>query len=186
MGLFSFLRDVGAKLSGHGGAYSAPTPEALENELKRLGLPTDGLSMRVEGDTVHLSGQVPDAETREKIVLAVGNVEGVGKVSDDGMQGGEPTGSLAGAVGSMSRLPAGAAGTSPPRGAVHAASPQPVEQGPGGSMFYTVQKGDTLSAIAKKHYGEANAYMAIFEANRPMLDHPDRIYPGQVLRIPAR
>ena len=47
MGLFNFLRDVGAKLTGHGGAYSAPTPEALENELKRLGLPTDGLSMRV-------------------------------------------------------------------------------------------------------------------------------------------
>jgi nucleoid-associated protein YgaU len=60
------------------------------------------------------------------------------------------------------------------------------QQGPGGSVFYTVQKGDTLSAIAKRHYGEANAYMAIFEANRPMLDHPDRIYPGQVLRIPPR
>ena len=111
MGLFNFLRDVGAKLSGHDGAYSAPTPEALEAELKRLGLPADGLSMQVEGDTVHLSGQVRDAETREKIVLAVGNVEGVGKVDDGGLQGGETTGSLAGAVASMSRLPAGAAGT---------------------------------------------------------------------------
>lgn len=186
MGLFSFLRDVGAKLSGHGGAYSAPTPEALSNELKRLGLPADGVSMRVEGDTVHLSGQVPDAETREKIVLAVGNVEGVGKVDDGGLQGGEQAGSLAGAIGGMANLPAGAAGTSSAGGAVHAASPQPVEQGPGGSMFYTVQKGDTLSAIAKKHYGDANAYNGIFEANRPMLEHPDRIYPGQVLRIPPR
>ena len=53
-------------------------------------------------------------------------------------------------------------------------------------MFYTVQKGDTLSAIAKRHYGDANAYGGIFEANRPMLEHPDRIYPGQVLRIPPR
>ena len=52
--------------------------------------------------------------------------------------------------------------------------------------FYTVRKGDTLSAIAKRHYGDANAYNSIFEANRPMLDHPDRIYPGQVLRIPPR
>ncbi len=187
MGLFNFLRDVGAKLSGHGGAYSAPTPEALEAELKRLGLPADGLSMQVEGDTVHLSGQVHDAETREKIVLAVGNVEGVGKVDDGGLQGGEASaGSLAGAIGAMAQLPAGSASTQAAGGAVHAASPQPVEQGPGGSMFYTVQRGDTLSAIAKKHYGEANAYMAIFEANRPMLDHPDRIYPGQVLRIPPR
>jgi len=186
MGLFNFLRDVGAKLSGHGGAYSAPTPEALQNELKRLGLPADGVSMRVEGDTVHLSGTVPDAETREKIVLAVGNVEGVGKVDDDGLQGGQPTGSLAGALSSMSRLPAGSASTQAAGGTVHAASPQPVEQGPGGSAFYTVQKGDTLSAIAKRHYGDANAYGSIFEANRPMLDHPDRIYPGQVLRIPPR
>lgn len=186
MGLFSFLRDVGAKLSGHGGAYSVPTPEALSNELKRLGLPADNVSMKVEGDTVHLSGRVPDAEMREKIVLAVGNVEGVGKVDDSGLQGGEQTGSLAGAVGGMANLPAGAASTSSASGAVHAASPQPVEQGPGGSMFYTVQKGDTLSAIAKKHYGDANAYNSIFEANRPMLEHPDRIYPGQVLRIPPR
>jgi nucleoid-associated protein YgaU len=186
MGLFNFLRDVGAKLTGHGGAYSAPTPEALEAELKRLGLPADGLQMTVEGDTVHLAGQVRDAETREKIVLAVGNVEGVGKVDDGGLQGGEPTGSLAGAIGGMSRLPAGAAGTSAAGGAVHAAAPQPVEQGPGGSVFYTVQKGDTLSAIAKRQYGDANAYNGIFEANRPMLDHPDRIYPGQVLRIPPR
>ncbi|MBY0336319.1 MAG: peptidoglycan-binding protein LysM [Acetobacteraceae bacterium] len=54
------------------------------------------------------------------------------------------------------------------------------------STFYTVQTGDTLSAIAKRHYGNANAYPAIFEANRPMLEHPDRIYPGQVLRIPAQ
>ena len=84
------------------------------------------------------------------------------------------------------KLPAGAVGTGAAAGAVHAASAQPVEQGPGGSMFYTVQKGDTLSAISKRHYGDANAYNSIFEANRPMLDHPDRIYPGQVLRIPPR
>jgi nucleoid-associated protein YgaU len=187
MGLFNFLRDVGAKLTGHGGAYSAPTPEALENELKRLGLPAEGVQMKVEGDTVHLSGQVRDAEAREKIVLAVGNVEGVGKVDDGGLQGGEASaGTLAGAIGGMARVPAGAAGMGAAGGAVHAAAPQPVAQGPGGSMFYTVQKGDTLSAIAKRHYGEANAYMAIFEANRPMLDHPDRIYPGQVLRVPPR
>src|SRR5512144_2903875 len=50
------------------------------------------------------------------------------------------------------------------------------------ATFYTVQKGDTLSAIAKKHYGDANKYTAIFEANKPMLTHPDKIYPGQVLR----
>jgi nucleoid-associated protein YgaU len=53
------------------------------------------------------------------------------------------------------------------------------------SKWHTVVKGDTLSAIAKTHYGNANSYMKIFEANKPMLSHPDKIYPGQLLRIPA-
>ena len=45
--------------------------------------------------------------------------------------------------------------------------------------------GDTLSKIAKQVYGDANAYMKIFEANKPMLSDPNKIYPGQSLRIPA-
>ena len=53
------------------------------------------------------------------------------------------------------------------------------------SNMYTVVSGDTLSAIAKKEYGDANKYMKIFEANQPMLSDPNKIYPGQVLRIPA-
>lgn len=52
------------------------------------------------------------------------------------------------------------------------------------AQFYTVVKGDTLSRIAKQFYGSAQKYNRIFEANRPLLQHPDRIYPGQVLRIP--
>jgi len=51
-------------------------------------------------------------------------------------------------------------------------------------VFHTVERGDTLSAIARKHLGSANKYPAIFEANKPMLKHPDKTYPGQVLRIP--
>jgi nucleoid-associated protein YgaU len=53
------------------------------------------------------------------------------------------------------------------------------------SVFYTVVKGDTLSKIAKAQYGDPMKYPMIFEANRPMLEDPDKIYPGQVLRIPA-
>ncbi|MBD9677494.1 peptidoglycan-binding protein LysM [Pseudomonas sp. PDM18] len=52
------------------------------------------------------------------------------------------------------------------------------------ARFVTVKKGDTLSAIAKAEYGNANLYNKIFEANKPLLSHPDKIYPGQVLRIP--
>ena len=53
------------------------------------------------------------------------------------------------------------------------------------SKFRAVKSGDTLSKIAKEEYGDANAYMKIFEANKPMLSDPDKIYPGQMLRIPA-
>ena len=53
-----------------------------------------------------------------------------------------------------------------------------------GDREYTVQKGDTLSHIAKAHYGRAHDWSRIFEANRDQLDDPDRIQPGQVLRIP--
>ncbi|KAF1054875.1 MAG: putative protein YgaU [Stenotrophomonas maltophilia] len=52
------------------------------------------------------------------------------------------------------------------------------------ARFVTVKKGDTLSAIAKAEYGNANDYQKIFKANQPLLSHPDKIYPGQVLRIP--
>jgi nucleoid-associated protein YgaU len=52
------------------------------------------------------------------------------------------------------------------------------------SQYYTVVRGDNLSKIAKQYYGDANKYPAIFEANKPMLTHPDKIYPGQLLRIP--
>lgn len=59
-----------------------------------------------------------------------------------------------------------------------------VPPGEGKSNFYTVKKGDNLSKIAKEYYHDANKAKKIFEANKPLLSHPDRIYPGQVLRIP--
>ncbi|AIZ34615.1 peptidoglycan-binding protein LysM [Pseudomonas parafulva] len=52
------------------------------------------------------------------------------------------------------------------------------------ARFVTVEKGDTLSAISKRVYGDGNKYQKIFEANKPMLSDPNKIYPGQVLRIP--
>ncbi|MFL9845839.1 peptidoglycan-binding protein LysM [Flavobacterium rhizosphaerae] len=52
------------------------------------------------------------------------------------------------------------------------------------SDFYTVVSGDSLSKIAGKFYGDVQKYPVIFEANKPMLTDPNKIYPGQVLRIP--
>ena len=60
-----------------------------------------------------------------------------------------------------------------------------VDQSAPEAKFYTVVSGDTLSKIAKANYGDANKYMMIFEANKPMLSDPNKIYPGQVLRIPS-
>ena len=54
------------------------------------------------------------------------------------------------------------------------------------STYREVKSGDTLSKIAKEAYGDANAFMKIFEANKPMLSNPDKIYPGQKLRIPPK
>lgn len=55
----------------------------------------------------------------------------------------------------------------------------------GGEQTYTVEKGDTLSHIAKQFYGKSSKWNAIFEANRDQLDDPDKIQPGQILKIPA-
>ncbi len=55
-----------------------------------------------------------------------------------------------------------------------------------GEQQYTVQKGDNLSKIAKNMLGDANAWKRIFEANRDVLDDPDKIFPGQTLKIPPR
>jgi nucleoid-associated protein YgaU len=59
-----------------------------------------------------------------------------------------------------------------------------VDQSQPEAQFYTVKSGDNLSKISKQYYSDPNKYMKIFEANKPMLSHPDKIYPGQVLRIP--
>lgn len=140
MGLWNFVKNAGKSLVGS--AEAAPAPADLTKEIEGLGLDATGLDITVDGDTVKVSGDAVSQEMKEKIILAVGNVEGVAAVDDE----------------------VTADGTN--------------------SVTHTVEKGDTLSAIAKKTLGSANKYHAIFEANKPMLSHPDKIYPGQVLRIP--
>ncbi len=76
-----------------------------------------------------------------------------------------------------------AAGNTPGVGEVEAHID--IEDEPDQTVFYTVKSGDTLSKIAKEHYGDAMKYPVIFEANTPMLSDPDKIYPGQTLRIPS-
>jgi nucleoid-associated protein YgaU len=170
MGLFEFVKDAGERLFGKDEEPQQDGNEAMEAALRRriarAGLKAEGLEIAFNDGVVSVRGEAPDHEMREKIVLAVGNSRGVARVDD------------------LLKVSA----TAPPQmaeAAVAAASvseDQPAEAIE--SVMYTVQRGDTLSAIAKEHYGNAGKYMVIFEANKPLLEDPDRIYPGQVLRIP--
>ena len=70
-------------------------------------------------------------------------------------------------------------------GVSHVNDMMSVDQSQPEATYYTVVAGDNLSKISKANYGDPNKYMKIFDANKPMLSNPDRIYPGQVLRIPT-
>jgi nucleoid-associated protein YgaU len=63
-------------------------------------------------------------------------------------------------------------------------APAPAQTTSAGASTYTVVSGDSLSKIAKHHYGDANKWHAIYEANRDKIKNPDLIHPGQVLTIP--
>ena len=145
MSVFSFLKNVGAKIMGSSDTTAA-TPDELKKELAKHNLDADGIEVNVDGDKVTVTGPAASTEQAEKIVLALGNTMGVSAVENN----------------------------------LDVAQPSTE------ARMYTVKSGDTLWKIAEKMYGKGNGakYNAIFEANTPMLSHPDKIYPGQVLRIP--
>jgi nucleoid-associated protein YgaU len=62
--------------------------------------------------------------------------------------------------------------------------PEPTADPPA-ETTYTVKAGDSLSAIAKREYGDAGEWRRIYDANRDQIDNPDLIHPGQELKIPA-
>lgn len=166
MGIFDFVKKVGNKL-GIGDEETPPTAEALKKELDSNKLGTDNVEVGVSGDKVVLKGVVADQSAFEKAIIAVGNTLGVSKVEATELKVAPEPGV---------KLDSGIDITELIKKAIPAANPK----------FYTVKKGDNLSKIAEASYGKGGAkkYKLIFEANKPMLKHPDKIYPGQVLRIP--
>lgn len=189
MGLFDFVSSAGAKLFGGKKPSELPNLSALiRDHVKKIGLPDKHIHYWLEKEVMVVSGWVNDKATKEKVILAVGNVEGVDKVEDRLVVGSPPN------FAPPAAAPAATAPkTAPP--VVTAEAPIPFDRLPTReeaakhawtSKTHVVQKGDTLSKIAKAVYGDANKYMAIFEANQPMLSHPDKIYPGQTLRIPPQ
>lgn len=166
MGMFDFVKNVGKKLGF--GDDEPPSADALKKELDSHKLGTDKVQVTVQGDKAVLSGVVKDQSIFEKAVVAVGNTLGISKVEAGELKIVAPESALK--LDQTVDMTAIVAAATPAK--------EPV--------FYTVKKGDNLSKIAERHYGKGKAskYTVIFEANKPMLTHPDKIYPGQVLRIP--
>ena len=165
MGIIDFLSDAGTKLFGKDVDLSAPT-KSLSDHIRENGMDPSSLHFAFANTSVTVSGTMPSQEEKEKVVLVIGNVHGIASVNDQ---------IVVAAVGNEPET----ANTTEVEASIPAASPTDW-----GSRTYTVVSGDTLSAIAKSMYGNANKYHQIFEANKPMLSSPDKIYPGQVLRIP--
>ncbi|MDX1684022.1 MAG: peptidoglycan-binding protein LysM [Saprospiraceae bacterium] len=157
MGLFSFVKNVGASVFNKEKESKAtrpagPGPEDIarfrEGQLKNaalsLGIPIAHFAISLQDDKVTAFGEVEKQDQKEKIILALGNVEGICEVDDR----------------------------------ISVSNPEPE------AKFYEVKSGDTLSKISKEFYGDPMKYNKIFEANQPLLSDPDKIYPGQKLRIP--
>jgi nucleoid-associated protein YgaU len=184
MGMFDFIKDAGEKIFKPG---ELRREAAIKEHLGSNGGDYSGVHVEVDGGTVTLAGHVGSTAAREKAVLIAGNVDGVDKVDD---RLAVDTGSVTPTAASVARpdfsnVSGGATSTEAPAAAGPAPDgTAPIEGGGWKSKTYTVEKGDSLSGIAKTFYGNANKYHQIFEANKPMLKDPDRIYPGQVLRIP--
>ena len=135
MGLFDFVKEMGEKLDAH---------MDLVKKIDESGIEVQDLKAEFNDGTAKISGVVNSLADKEKVVVILGNIEGVDKV-DESLE---------------------------------------VLTKEKESKFYTVKSGDSLSKIAKEFYGNAMKYTVIFEANKPMLKDPNKIYPGQVLRIP--
>lgn len=155
MGLLDFLKDAGEDLFG--GKKESAADKIRERIEKDLGDNVQNLGVLFNDGRVELQGTAKSQAAKEKAALIAGNVKGVTHVSDDGLR-----------VAGQPATPAATGAT--------AAAPE--------TTFYTIEKGDTLSGIAKRFYGDPNKYHALFDANREVIKDPDKIYPGQRIRVP--
>ena len=165
MGMFSFIKEAGEKLFGRGEAQAAqaavaaaPTPENIQALSKAAGdaIATYIGTMNLDVQALEIAFDAP-----------TGTVTVSGVAPDQATK--EKVLLCCGNVASVQSV----------NDMMTVSSPEPESQ------MYVVVSGDNLSKVSKQFYGTPNKYTQIFEANKPMLTHPDKIYPGQVLRIPA-
>ena len=157
MGLLSFIKDAGEKLFGRGEAQAAGADPAAANNAAARAIENYIASMKLGAEGLQVDFDAASATV---------TVSGTAPDQQTREKIVLCCGNVAGVGKVIDNL--------------SVSNPAPEAQ------YYTVVRGDTLSKIAKQYYGNANEYMPIFEANKPMLTHPDKIYPGQVLRIPPK
>lgn len=161
MGLFSFIKNAGEKLFGIEEAQAAET----ESNQDKVAAANAAAANAIAGYVAKMNLSAEDLNITFDGASGTVTVAGTAATQEDKEKILLCCGNVAGVESVEDQLE--------------------VAEGAVEPVFHTVERGDTLSAIAKKQYGNANAYMKIFEANKPMLSDPDKIYPGQVLRIPA-
>jgi len=155
MGVFDFVKDAGEKILGMVGMGSDEEKEReTATALKRL---VSNMGLEIQN-------------------LDVSYSDGVAQISGTAVSQAEREKAVL--------LMGNTAGVSRVDDQLRVLPPKPEAPPEPPAVFYTVKRGDSLSKIAKEHYGNAMKYPVIFEANKPMLKDPDKIYPGQVLRIP--
>lgn len=151
---------------------TAEAVKSLRGTIKGL----KSLDAAVEGKTVTLTGEADSIEAKGKAMAEFNKMveteNTLNKIR------------VAAAPAAAAPPPAAAAVVTGGTPAASAAPTAPAPPAATEAKVHVVEKGDTLGAIAKKYYGKASAYPKIFEANRDVLDDPDRIKPGQRLRIP--
>jgi LysM repeat protein len=169
MGLFSFLKNAGTSLFGGHKDEAKTTPAAPAAPSAMDQLENAQMAMRLTNHVVALGLKV------ENLSIVVDDdkatITGIAASQSEKEKVILAVGNVAGIASVDDWMTVAAP-------AEETVAPEPE------AVFYTVVKGDNLSKIAKAHYGNPNKYPVIFEANKPMLKDPDKIYPGQVLRIP--
>ena len=159
-GLVDFAKDMGASLF-------TSDAEASMNILLHIEKNNPGvgpINAEFDDGVVTLRGRAKSAAAKEKAILMAGNVKGVEKVIADELDAPAPP---------------------PPAPAVEPASvPEMAEIPPAEAQYYVIESGDTLGGIAKTFLGSAGRYPEIFEADREVIQDPNKIYPGQKIRIP--
>jgi len=163
MGMFSFIREAGEKLFGGSSAHAAPAVAAGPTP-EQQNASNQAAAFAIADYIRKMELQVRDLDVVYDGITEAVTVTGTAKDQSTRERVVLCCGNVAHVASVNDQM------------TVDAPEPE--------ARMYTVVKGDNLSKISKAFYGTPNKYPVIFEANKPMLTHPDKIYPGQVLRIP--